>query len=186
MRVSREKSHFFKESVECLGLVVSSQGIQMSPTKTDTIRNFIQPSTLFGVRSFLGLASQYRCFIKDFASLARPLTDILRGEYGKIPASKSKQICIEFNEKQLQAFNKLKELLISGDVILLYPDFKKPFDLTTDASSSGLGAVLSQEGRPITMISRIWKDREQNFATNERELLAIVWTLKPSEITFTV
>jgi len=59
----------------------------------------------------------------------------------------------------------------------MYPDFKKPFDLTTDASASGIGAILSQEGRPITMISRTLKQAELNFATNERELLAIVWAL---------
>lgn len=58
-----------------------------------------------------------------------------------------------------------------------YPDFKKPFDLTTDASGHGLGAVLSQ-GRPITMISRTLRDNDINFATNERELHAIVWALK--------
>jgi len=62
-------------------------------------------------------------------------------------------------------------------VILTYPDFKLPFDFTTDASASGIGAVLSQKGRPITMISRTLKDCELNYATNERELLAIVWAI---------
>jgi len=59
----------------------------------------------------------------------------------------------------------------------MYPDFKKLFDLTTDASARGIGAVISQEGRPITMISRTLKQAELNYATNERELLAIVWAL---------
>jgi len=61
--------------------------------------------------------------------------------------------------------------------MLRYPDYKKPFHLTTDASAYGIGAVLSQENRPITMISMTLKDREMNYATNERELLAIVWAL---------
>jgi len=61
--------------------------------------------------------------------------------------------------------------------MLRYPDFKKPFDLTMDASAYGIGAVLSQEGRPISMISRTLKPAEVNYATNERELLAIVWAL---------
>lgn len=178
MRISREKSHFFQESVEYLGFVVSRGGIKTSPAKVEAIHDYEQPSTLFNVRSFLGLASYYRCFIKDFASIAKPLTDILKGENGKISASQSKKVKINFNEEQLQTFAKLKEILASEEVMLLYPDFKKPFDLTTDASSLGLGAVLSQGGRPITMISRTLKDRELNYATNERELLAIVWALQ--------
>lgn len=59
----------------------------------------------------------------------------------------------------------------------MYPNFKTPFDLTTDASMDGIGAVLSQGGRPITMISRALKDSETHYATNERKLLAIVWAL---------
>ena len=76
------------------------------------------------------------------------------------------------------AFNKLKKLLASDDILLLYPNYVKPFDLTTDASSHAIGAVLSQEGRPITMISRILSATAEHYATNERELLAMVWALK--------
>lgn len=68
--------------------------------------------------------------------------------------------------------------MASDDVLLQYPDYNQAFELTTDASSSALGAVLSQNGRPITMISRTLSPCEQNYATNERELLAIVWALK--------
>lgn len=110
--------------------------------------------------------------------MAKPLNDILMVENGKASALQSKQIKVNLNKKQVQAFNKLKEILASEEVTLRYPDFNKPFHLTTDASSSGLGAVLSQYNKPITMISRSLKDRELNFATNERELLAIVWALQ--------
>lgn len=91
MRVSKEKSFFFKESVEYLGFMVSSGGITTSPSKVEAIQKYNQPTNLFSVRSFLGLASYYRCFIKDFASIARPLTDILKGENGKVSASQSKR-----------------------------------------------------------------------------------------------
>ena len=77
MRVSREKSHFFKESVEYLGFLVSRGGIKTCPNKVKAIHSYEQPTTLFNVRSFLGLASYYRCFIKDFASIAKPISDIL-------------------------------------------------------------------------------------------------------------
>jgi len=89
----------------------------------------------------------------------------------------SKKVAIEFDESQRSAFEHLRDILSSEEVILRYTDFKLPFDFTTDASASGIGAVLSQNGRPITMISRILKDCELNYATNERELLPIVWTI---------
>ena len=85
---------------------------------------------------------------------------------------------MNLDEKQCLAFRKLKDILVSEDVMLLYLNYQKPFDLTTDASSFGLGAVLSQDKKPITMISRTLRDNELNFATNERELLAVVWALK--------
>ena len=141
------------------------------------IGNYVEPTTVFGVRSFISLASYYRCFIKDFASIAKPISDILKGENGCVSKYKSKKIPVRFNEAQRNAFEKLRDILASEDVTLMYPDYKKPFDLTTDAEAYCIGAVLSQNGRPITMISRALKDRETNYATNERELLAILWAL---------
>ena len=152
MRVSPEKSDFFKTSVEYLGFKVSNKGISTSPSKTEAILHYQQPSTLFALRSFYGLASYYRCFIKDFAKIAKPLTDILKGDNGKISAHQSKKIKIKLQPTQVQAFEKLKQVITSEDVLLMYPVFNKPFDLTTDASASGLGAVLSQEGKPIIVI----------------------------------
>jgi len=178
MRVSVEKSMFFKENVEYLGFIVSRGGIKTSPEKVKAIKEFQPPSTLFSLRSFLGLASYYRCFIKGFASIARPLTNILKGDNGKIGANHSKKVKLELTNEQRKSFEKLRNILESEDVMLAYPDFTQPFDLTTDASGSGLGAVLSQKGRPITMISRTLRGTEISMATNERELLAIVWALQ--------
>lgn len=178
MRVSAEKSRFFKAEVEFLGFLVTQDGIKTCPDKVDAIRNFQEPTTLRGLRSFLGLAGYYRCFIKDFAKIAKPLSGIMRGENGRVTASQSKKIKIDLTEEQKKAFTTLKEVLASEEVTLTYPDFGKPFELTTDASSYAIGAVLSQEGKPITMISRTLASSEEHFATNERELLAIVWALK--------
>lgn len=178
MRVNIEKSFFFKTEVEYLGFIVSREGIRTCPSKVEAIRNFPEPSNLYELRSFLGLSGYYRGFIKDYGSIAKPLTDIFRGDYGLVSANRSRKLRIEFNIEQREAFNKLRLILSSEQVILLYPDFSQPFELTTDASSVGLGAVLSQNGRPITMISRSLKDKEEEFATNERELLAIVWALQ--------
>lgn len=74
MRVSLEKSKFFKTSVEYLGFIVSTKGIKTCPSKVEAIVNYEVPSTLRGLRSFLGLAGYYRRFVKDYASIAKPLT----------------------------------------------------------------------------------------------------------------
>jgi len=68
------------------------------------------------------------------------------------------------------SFEKLRNILASEDVMLRYPDYKKPFHLTTDDSAYGIGAVLSQENRLITMISRTLKNREMNYATQNHVL----------------
>lgn len=177
MKVAKEKTNFFKESVEYLGFIVTRGGAKTDPEKVRAIAEYIEPKNLFALRSFLGLASYYRCFVRDFAQIARPLTNMLKGENGSVSKHMSRKITINFNDTQREAFDRLRKILASEDVILMYPDFKKTFDLTTDASASGIGAVLSQDGRPITMISRTLKDSEMHYATNERELLAIVWAL---------
>jgi len=120
----------------------------------NSVQEYTEPKHLFSLRSFLGLASYYRSFVKDFATIARPLTSILKGENGTVNKHMSKKVAIEFDETQRKAFKRLRDILSSEDMILTYPDFKLPFDLTTDASASGIGAVLSQKGRPIIMISR--------------------------------
>jgi len=70
-----------------------------------------------------------------------------------------RHIQVQFNEAQKNSLEKLRNILASEDVMLRYPDYKKPFHLTTDASAYGIGAVLLQENRPITMISRTLGDR---------------------------
>ena len=178
MRVSREKSEFLLREVEYLGFIVSKDGVKTCPDKVAAILNFPAPITLFDVRSFIGLAGYYRRFIRDFASIAKPLTELLKGENGLISANKSKGVAISLSSEQLDSFNRLRRILASEDVILQYPDFKQAFDVTTDASGHAIGAVLSQGDKPIMMISRTLKGPELGFATNERELLAIIWALK--------
>jgi len=139
MRVSQEKSKLFKKSVEYLGFIVSQGGLRTSPEKVKTIKEFPPPKTLFNLRSFLGLASYYRCFIKNFATIARPLTNILKGENGKTSQYQSRKIDINMNKEQRKTFDRLREIWASEVVWLSYPDFKRPLDFTMDASDFGLG-----------------------------------------------
>lgn len=178
MKVNLEKSVFFKEEVEFLGFVVSREGLKTAPEKVKTILEYEEPKTVRGLRAFLGLSGYYRKFIKGYADIAKPLTKLLRGENGNVSASKSKVMPIRLDADGLKAFQKLKEILISENITLLYPDFNKPFDLTTDASSQAIGAVLSQNNRPVVFISRTLSKTEANYAVNEKELLAIVWAIK--------
>lgn len=180
MKISPEKSKFFKTEVEFLGFTVSNLGIKTCPNKVQDILNYKKPENLRALRSFLGLSGYYRRFIRDYAAIAKPLTKTkyLRGENGQIGTCSSKKVKVVLDHEASLAFEKLKNILASEDVLLQHPDYNKPFELTTDASSSALGAVLAQNGRPITMISRTLSSTEENYATNERELLAIVWALQ--------
>lgn len=105
------------------------------------------------------------------------MTNLKRGENAQIRANQSKRKDIEFDETELKAFNDLKELLTSSE-IYTFPDCGKPFILTTGASNHAIGAVLSQgeigRDRPITYVSRTLNKTEENYATNEKEMLAFV------------
>jgi len=134
MRVAQEKTKFFKASVAFLGFIVTADEAQTDPEKVKTIQEYTEPKNLFSLRSFLGLASYYRSLVKDFASIARPFTSIFKGENGSVSKHMSKKVAIEFDESQRSAFEDLRNILSSEEVILRYPDFKLTFDLTTDAS----------------------------------------------------
>lgn len=125
------------------------------------------------LRSFLGMMSYYRRFVKDFAKIAKPLTNLLRGE--KNPSSNRK---ISLSENERRCFSKMKTLLTSSD-ILIYPDYNKPFILTTDASDSAIGAVLSQgeigKDKPIHFASRTLSTVEEKYSVPEKDMLAIFW-----------
>lgn len=182
-KIQPDKSEFLKQSVEFLGFIVSKDGLKPNEKKVEAIKKFPEPTNLKELRSFLGLSGYYRRFIKNYAQLAKPMTRFLRGEDGhrQVPKNQSKNFPIIFDQDAKTSFETLKDILSSQDV-LAFPDFQKPFLLTTDASDKAIGAVLSQQfhdgDRPITFISRTLSRTEENYATNEKEMLAIVWALQ--------
>lgn len=177
MKIQLDKCDFFKTEVEFLGFSVNGNGVKMIRKKVDAIINIPYPNTLRQLRSFLGLCNYYRRFIQGYADIAKPLTAMLRGTYGSIPRGESSKVKIILGDGERKAVDDLKNALLSGDVMLHYPDYEKEFHLNTDASDVALGAVLSQGGRPITFISRVLSETEEHYATNEREMLAIIWAL---------
>ena len=167
LKIQLDKSEFMKKETEFLGHIITDGGIKPNPNKIIAINKFPIPSTQKQIKSFLGLVGYYRKFIKDFAKIAKPMTNCLKA---------GKRINVTDSEYK-EAFNKLK-LLIITEPILAYPDFSKKFTLTTDASNFAIGAVLSQDSHPICYASRTLNEHETNYSTIEKELLAVVWGTK--------
>ena len=166
LKLKLSKCKFAREKLEYLGHIVCGDGIAPSPDKAETLFRYKRPINMKQVQSFLGLASYYRRFIKDFAKIASPLHKL----------TEKKNIFI-WNDQCEDAFNNLRSAL-SSDRVLAYPDFDKTFKLETDASNCGLGAVLSQQHektwRPIAFWSKHLNQSERNYSTIEREAYAIV------------
>ena len=159
------------ESVSFLGHIVSSSGITADPSKTSKVSTWPVPTCRREVQQFLGLANYYRRFIKDFASIAKPLHHLTE-----------KNVKFEWTPSCQEAFELLKSKLTSPPV-LAHPDFQLPFILDTDASATGIGAVLSQchsDGKEevIAYASRTLSKPERRYCTTRRELLAVVTFVK--------
>ena len=166
LKIQIDKCEFLRKEVEFLGHVVTSKGIRPNSKKIEAIQKFKIPKTQREIKSFLGLLGYYRKFIKNFAKITKPMTKCLK-----------KNEKIEHTKEFIDCFNTCKNILTS-EPVLAYPDFKKPFELTTDASNYAIGAILSQDNHPICYASRTLNPAEVNYSTIEKELLAIVWSCK--------
>ena len=161
------------QSLEFLGHVVGSGVLRPDESKTEKILQVSTPTTKKQVRSLLDLLSFYRRYIPGFASVAAPLTDLTK-EGGRSCRS------IHWTPDCASALQEIQDIL-SRKPVLLLPRLDLPFVLQTDASSTGLGAVLLQEFEdslhPVCFASRKLLDREKRYSTIERECLAIVWAV---------
>lgn len=170
LKIQLDKSEFLRKEVLYLGHTITKDGLKPNNDKIDAVLKYPLPKTTTEIKSFLGLVGYYRKFIKDFAKITQPLTACLKKRNG-----------IVIDQKYIDAFNKCKELLTHSP-LLQYPDYDKPFVLTTDASNVAVGAVLSQgkigNDKPVAYASRTLSDTESRYSTIERELLAIVWAVK--------
>ncbi|KAI5323720.1 hypothetical protein L3X38_032792 [Prunus dulcis] len=165
-----EKCHFMVEQGIVLGHSISSKGIEVDKAKIDVIAKLPPPTSVKGVRSFLGHTGFYRRFIKDFSKISRPLCTLL-----------AKDAPFNFDKACLEAFNKLKALLTSAPIIAA-PNWDLPFELMCDASDYAVGAVLGQRRDKLPHViyyaSRTLNDAQLNYATTEKELLAVVFALE--------
>ncbi|KAA0067527.1 Transposon Ty3-I Gag-Pol polyprotein [Cucumis melo var. makuwa] len=161
-----KKCSFCLEQIHFLGFIVGKDGVKVDEEKVKAIREWPTPTNASEVRSFHGLASFYRRFIKDFSSIASPLTELVK-----------KHVKFEWKEKQENAFNELKEKLIKAPCLAL-PNFDKSFEIECDASGIGIGAVLMQEKQPIMFFSEKLNGAQLNYSTYDKELHALVRALK--------
>ncbi|GJR83223.1 reverse transcriptase domain-containing protein [Tanacetum coccineum] len=165
-----EKSHFMVKEGIVLGHKISKKGIEVDKAKIDVIAKLPHPTTVKGIRSFLGHAGFYRRFIKDFSKISRPMTHLLE-----------KNTPFIFSEECIQAFQTLKKKLTEAP-ILIAPNWDQPFELMCDASDYAIGAVLGQRiekhFRPIHYASKTMTEAESNYTTTEKEMLAVVYAFK--------
>lgn len=167
LKINVKKCEFCTNEVQYLGYRVSEQGLLVDPERVKPMLEFSRPKNMKQVRRFLGMASWYRRFIPDFATIAEPLTRLT-----------SKKARWTWTAEQDAAFDALKVALATAPV-LTCPDYSKTFVLQTDASATGLGAVLTQEHeggeKVVAYASRIMNKAERNYSATERECLAVLW-----------
>ncbi|KAD5961580.1 hypothetical protein E3N88_13053 [Mikania micrantha] len=159
--LNSSKCSFGKTSVDYLGHIISGQGVSMDPAKIQAVLDWPIPTSIKGLRGFLGLTGYYRKFIQSYGSIARPLTDL------------TKKNAFLWSDQAQTAFEQLKQALVSVPVLTL-PNFDQPFTIECDASGRGVGAVLMQHKKPIAFFSKGLSDRNLAKSAYDREMMALV------------
>ncbi|KAI2659483.1 Transposon Tf2-9 polyprotein [Labeo rohita] len=168
-----EKCEFHRTSTSFLGYIISPEGVAMDEKKVEAVLKWPQPRTLKELQRFLGFANFYRRFIRNFSSVAAPLTSMTKRQTTRLT----------WSQEALQAFDELRVRFTSAP-ILRHPDPNKPFIVEVDASSTGVGAILSQRHGdpaktfPCAYFSRKLSPAERNYDVGNRELLAMKLALE--------
>nr|GFA48257.1 reverse transcriptase domain-containing protein [Tanacetum cinerariifolium]GFA49295.1 reverse transcriptase domain-containing protein [Tanacetum cinerariifolium] len=165
-----QKSHFMVKEGIVFGHKISKKETEVDKPKVDVITKLPHPTTVKGIRSFLGHSSFYRRFMKDFSKIARPITRLLK-----------KDTPFLFCKECVEAFQTLKRKLTEAP-IMIAPDWDMPFELMCNASDFAIGAVLWQHQekhfRPIHYASKTMTEAESNYTTTEKETLAVVYAFE--------
>ena len=161
-----EKCIFHAPRMDYLGIIIEKGMTCMDPVKVEGIRNWLRPTKVKDIHSFLGFCNFYRPFIRGFAHIAKPLNKLTK-----------KDIEWNWTARQEEAFNKLKEC-VTSEPVLAHPELDKQFEVEVDASGFALGAVLLQKKadskkHPITYYSSTLNAAEHNYNIYELEYLTI-------------
>ena len=170
LKLKPSKCEYFMDKIDFLGMIVMPKGLQPCPKKVQVIKTFPTPKTVKQVRSFNGMCQFYKKFIRDFATLAKPLYRLTEDK-----------VKFHWTEECDRNFNQLKNALCK-EALLHYPNFDKEFILATDASGTSVGSTLSQKDknvilRPVAFAGRCLKKHEKNYSATERELLGVVYSV---------
>ncbi|KAL0537221.1 hypothetical protein IC582_026196 [Cucumis melo] len=158
---NKKKCSFAQLKVEYLEHIILGGGVEVDPQKIRSIADWPTPTNVRETRGFLGLTGYYRRFVKHYGSIAAPLTQLL------------KKGGFVWNKEADEAFEQLKSAMISLPVLAL-PNFERPFEIETDASGVGVGALLTQMNKPIAFYSHKLAMRDRAKPVYERELMAVV------------
>jgi RNase H-like domain found in reverse transcriptase len=159
---------FCSDELEYVGYLINRKGVRPTMKKVKAIMKIDAPTTRKQLRSFIGMVNYYRVMWPQRSHLLAPLSSL--------SSAKAKW---NWTSECHKAFEDMKRL-IAKEILLTYTNFKKPFEIHTDASKVqlGVGACISQEGRPVAFYSRKLNPAQTRCTTTERELLSIVETLK--------
>ena len=172
LTLNKKKCQFNMASLEFFGFIFSAAGVSPDPKKVEAIHKASPPTSTSGIRSFLGMATYCAKFIPNFSDVSLPLRELTK-----------KNIPFQWGPEQDRAFNEIKTLLTS-DQVVAYFDQAKETELVTDASPYGLSAILSQKSpgqedrRVVAYVSRSLSDVERRYSQTEKEALAIVWAIE--------
>ena len=157
---NRKKCTFGQTSVNYLGHTIDKQGVAMQSSKIQSILSWPTPHIVKGVHSFLGLTGYYHKFIRDYGSIAKPLTTLTKKDNFKW-----------VQDTQI-AFDPLKRAMVTT-LVLKLPDFSQPFEIECDAFGRGIGAVLMQHKHPIAYFSKALSEKNLSKSAYEREIMAL-------------
>ncbi|KAI5387146.1 hypothetical protein KIW84_073340 [Lathyrus oleraceus] len=158
----KKKDHTWRM---CIHYRALNKGVAVDPNKYNSVLNWTVPRNVKGVRGFLGLTGYYRKFIRDYGKLAKPLIEL------------TKKDVFQWGEEAQRAFDLLKQKLIAAPILAL-PNFEKEFVIECDASGTDLGAILSQEKKPIAYFSKALGVRNLAKSAYEKELMACVLAIQ--------
>jgi hypothetical protein len=167
LMINMKKLSFMRTQLIYLCFVISANELKMDPEKIKAIKDWPSPKSVFEVRSFHGLASFYRKFIRNFSGISASMMDTV----------KKRHKYFHWTEEAEKSFNLLKKKIIEKPILVL-PYFSKTFQVRCDASGFAIGAILSQDDRPIMYFSEKQNEVKIKYSTYDKEFYVVIQGLK--------